>query len=195
MNFQYLIFLGAIVQFVGIYGYIRDTVRGKTKPNRVSWLLWFVSASIASVAAISDGVRWAVLPVFLSGFCPLLVFIASFVNKNSYWQLEKFDYLCGLFSIIALILWGITKEPNVAIVFSIISDGLAATPTIIKSWKFPETETVDAYAVGLFAAITGFFAIEQWTFASYAFPLYLVTVNSLLIVLITKGKHFKIVRT
>jgi hypothetical protein len=178
---QYLVFVGAAVQLVGVISYIKETLKGNTKPNKVTWLLWSVAPLIATFAAISSGVKWSVLPVFMSGFGPLLVLLASFVNKNSYWKLEKFDYLCGLCSVLALVLWGITKEPAIAIIFAIASDAFAAVPTLIKSWKFPETETIDAYTTGLFNSLTSFAAIKMWSFAEVAFPVYLVIVNSSLI--------------
>ncbi|MDP2933760.1 MAG: hypothetical protein Q8N81_06575, partial [bacterium] len=175
---QYLVFVGVVVLFFfGILPYIRDTLKGKTKPNRVTWLMWSVAPLIGAIAAISNGVGWAVLPTFASGFFPLLVVAASFANKNSYWKLEKFDYFCGLCSVLALILWAITKEPVVAIVFAIVSDGFAGIPTLIKSWKHPETETVSAYIVGIFCVATSFVAIKVWDFSSIAFPAYLTTMN------------------
>jgi hypothetical protein len=185
---QYFVILGAIVQLVGVFSYIKETIKGDTKPNRVTWLLWSIAPIIASIAAFSDGVRLSALPVFMAGFGPLLVFIASFVNKNAYWKLEKFDYLCGIFSILALVLWMITKEPIVAIIFAILSDGFAAIPTLVKSWNHPETETVDAFTTGLFNSLTSFFAIKIWNFSSLAFPIYLVIVNTLLIMAILRKK-------
>ena len=89
---QYVVFLGAAAEFVGIYFYIKETLRGSTKPNRVSWFMWSIGSLIAAAAAISSGVGWAALPVFISGLGPLLIFVASFANKNSYWKLESFDY-------------------------------------------------------------------------------------------------------
>jgi hypothetical protein len=68
----------------------------------------------------------------MTGFGPLLVFAASFVNKQSYWRLGPTDYLCSACSVLALVLWRITSNPSVAIVFEIASDGLAALPTLIK---------------------------------------------------------------
>lgn len=177
---QYLVVVGAVVQLVGIASYIRATVRGETKPNRVSWLLWSIAPMIATAAALSDHVTWAVLPVFMSGFGPLLVFIASFANKNSYWKLERFDYWCGVFSLIALILWMITKNPLVAIIFAIMSDLLAGIPTLIKAWARPETERSEPYVAGVFNSATSFAAIRVWTFSSYGFAAYLVVMNILL---------------
>lgn len=187
---QYLVIIGAIVGLAGTFSYIKDTLRGNTKPNKVTWLLWSVAPLIATFAALSDGVRWSVLPVFMAGFGPLLVFISSFVNKNAYWKLEKFDYICGLFSVLALVLWGITKEPVIAIIFAIASDGFAAVPTLLKAWKYPETETANAYVAGLFNALTSFPAIKVWNFSSYAFPVYLIIANILLVIAVYRRKIF-----
>ena len=146
---QYIVIIGSIAQLFGVFLYIKETLKGNTKPNRITWLLWSIAPLIGVLAAIFDGVSpFAVLPVFMAGFGPLLVFIASFVNKNSYWKLEKFDYLCGLFSILALVLWYLTKLPVIVIIFAVISDLLAAIPTIMKSWLHPETESFYPYAGG-----------------------------------------------
>ena len=177
----YLVFVGAAFQLFGNFFYIKETLWGKTKPNRVSWFMWSLGSLIASAAAFSAGVGWATLPVFVSGLGPFLVFIASFANKNSYWKLEKFDYLCGFFSILALILWAITKEPAAAIIFAIVGDVFACLPTIVKAWKRPETESGITHIASLFNALTSFTAIKAWGFTSYAFPVYLVLGNSALI--------------
>lgn len=174
---QYLVYLGSLVMLVGVFSYTRETLRGRTKPNRVTWLLWSIAPLIGTAAAFSDGVRLATLPVFVTGVAPLVVFLASFVNKNSYWKLERTDYVCGAVSLLALILWKVTSDPIIAISFSIVSDALAALPTLIKSWKFPETESGIAYTTAAFGTATSFFVLETGSFSEYAFPLYLVTVN------------------
>lgn len=188
---QYLVIVGAFVQLIGISFYIKSVLRGETKPNRVSWLLWSVAPIIGTFAALSEGVRWAVLPVFTAGFGPLLVFIFSFFNKKSYWKLERFDYICGLLSVLALILWAITKQPIIAIVLSIASDGFAAIPTLVKAWENPETESIGPYATGLFNASTSFAAIKTWNFSSYGFPLYLFIIDGLLLIASLNHKIFK----
>jgi len=189
---QYLVFVGTIVLFFGgVLPYIKDTLKGKTKPNKMTWLMWSVAPLIGGMAAFADGVGWAALPVLASGFYPLLVFAASFVNKNSYWKLEKFDYLCGFFSAIALVLWAITKEPVIAIIFAIISDGFAGAPTLIKSWKYPETETVSTYAVSILCIPTGFASIKVWNFSSVAFLSYLTIMNMLFTSVILTKRFIK----
>jgi len=187
---KYLVFIGALAQFIGIASYIRETIKGKTKPNKVTWLLWSIAPLIATFATLSNGVKLSVIPVFMAGFGPLLVFISSFINKKSYWKIEKFDYVCGVLSVFALVFWAITKNPNIAIIFAILSDGFASIPTLIKSWHYPETETVIPFLAGLFSSTTSFFAIVIWNFSSVAFPLYLIIMNCILIFVITRLKIF-----
>lgn len=188
---QYLVFLGAAVQLIGIIAYIKETIKGNTKPNKVTWLMWAVAPLIATAAALSDGVRLAVLPVFMSGFGPLLVFIVSLSSKKAYWKLERFDYFCGAFSILALVLWVITKEPTVAIIFAILSDGFAAIPTLVKMWKYPETESPGPFIGGLFSILTSFAAIKIWNFSSLAFPIYLISINVALLFSLYRKRLFK----
>jgi len=185
---KYIVILGALVNLVGVFIYIVSTLKWNTKPNKVSWLIRAISPLIASGAALSDGVHWAVLPVFMSGFGTLLVFIASFVNRKAYWRLEKFDYICGVCSVLALVLRWITKQPTIAIIFSIISSWFATVPTIIKSRKHPHTESAAPYIAWLFSAATSVFAMETFGFSEVAFPLYIVIANGLLIATIFRGK-------
>lgn len=183
---QYLVILGISAQLIGITSYIKDTFKGKTKPNRITWLLWAVSPLIATAAALSEGVSWSVLPVFMAGFGPLLVLLASFATKKAYWKLEKFDYFCGICSILALVLWAATDSAEIAIIFSILSDGFASIPTLIKSFKFPETEIINPFAAGLFSSVTGLIAIETFNFSALAFPIYLIAINVILILTIKR---------
>src|SRR3989344_7823141 len=103
---QILVIVSIFISIAGASAYIRDTVRGTTKPNRISWSLWALAPLIGTAAALSAGADvWATTRVFLSGFLPLIVFIASFVNRQSYWKLTFFDMMCGVCSGIALVLW------------------------------------------------------------------------------------------
>jgi hypothetical protein len=116
----------------------------------------------------------------MSGFSPFLIFTASFIAKKAYWKLTSFDYVCGVLSGLALVLWYVTKDPNVAIAFAIASDGLAAIPTLTKAWNHPETESAWPFIVGVFNALTSFGAATMWTFSEYAFPMYLIAINVML---------------
>lgn len=177
---RYLVLIGFAISIYGVFDYVKDTLRGETKPNRVSFAMWALAPFIGTVAAIADGVTWAVVPVFACACSAFLILFASFANKKAYWKLEKFDWYCAGLSLVGLLLWQITKNPNMAILFAIFSDMAAAFPTLVKSWKHPETETASFYVAAAVGAATSFFALEDYSFAEITFPLYLVVIDLVL---------------
>src|SRR5829696_4753108 len=114
------VIVGTIIGSIGALSYIIDTIKGRVKPNRVSFLLWSIAPFVAFAAMLKQGVGISSLMTFSTGFLPLLVFMASFVNKKAEWKITRFDLVCGFLSLIGLALWLITKVGNVAITFSIL---------------------------------------------------------------------------
>jgi hypothetical protein len=130
---------------------------------------------------------------FSTGFLPLMTFIASFVNKKAEWKLTRFDLLCGFLSVLGLILWLITKVGNVAIFFSIVADGLAAVPTIVKAYKYPETELAWPWIATSIGVVLTLSTIKGLTFANSGFIIYIFLIDTLVFLLVQFkiGKKFQ----
>ena len=140
---------------------------------------------IAFSAQIKEGVGFhQALLTFTAGFIPLVIFVASFVNKKSYWRLGRLDLSCGALSLIGLVLWLVTGTGLIAIFFAIIADGLAAFPTVVKSIKFPETENWVIYFAASLSALITLLTINVWSFETFAFSLYIFLLTLMLSVLI-----------
>lgn len=178
------IFVGLALQSWGGISYLFDTIKGKVQPNKVSWLLWSIAPLIAFFAQIKQGVGIEAWSTFIVGFIPLVVFCASFVNKKAKWEIGKLDIVCGILSILGLMLWLITKVGNVAIFFSILADGLAAIPTIVKSYKDPDSESHLPYSLGIPNSIFALLVITDWNFQNWGFVVYLLFVNTIIAVLV-----------
>ncbi len=189
MEFTHLlVVVSACVVIFGASRYIIDTIKGETQPNRITWLMWSIAPLIGSAAAIASGAGlWATARVFLSGFFPLLVLIASFVNKKSYWKLTLFDSFCGICSLLALIFWLGVHSPQIAVLLAAIGDGFALLPTLLKAWKFPQTETGITYIASLVATILVLPSIPVWNIVNSAFQIYLLIANSVLIIAIYRS--------
>jgi len=184
-----LVIVSVFVSLSGSAAYVFDTLKGKTRPNRVSWFLWAAAPLIGTGAAISSGAdAWATARIFLAGFVPLIVIIVSFVNKQSYWKLTKFDFACGVCSVLALIVWFSADSPVLAILLAAIGDGLASLPTLIKSWKYPETETGWTFVAGFIATLLVLPSIPVWNIQNSAFQIYLLVVNALLVYFIFRKR-------
>jgi len=178
------IIIGTLIGAAGSLAYLIDTVKGKVKPNRVSFLLWSIVPFIAFFAQIKQGVGLEALMTFSTGFMPLTVFLASFVNKQAEWKLTRFDLMCGILSIVGLVLWMITNVGNVAIFFSIVADGFAAIPTIVKAYKYPDTEIAWPWIATVFGVVLTLLTLSTFTFANCGFILYILVVNMLIYALV-----------
>lgn len=187
INENFVIF-GFILQALGSLKYIIETIKGRIKPNRVTFFLWALAPLIAFAAQINQGVGIQSLLTFSVGFFPLLILIASFVNKKAEWKLEKFDFICGALSLIGLLLWYITRQGNIAITFAIFADGLAALPTIVKTYRYPETENGWLYLTRVIYALLTLLTIKNWSFAYYSFPLYILIVD--IVIFVLAERHF-----
>ena len=186
---HWLVVLSAVISVAGSYAYIKDTLAGKTKPNRVSWSMWALAPLIGTGAALSSGADfWPTVRIFLAGFIPLLVFFTSFANRQGYWKITKFDSICGVFSLASFIAWLAGDSPRVAILLAVLGDGFACLPTIVKAWKYPETETGVTYLASFVSVVLVIPSIPVWNIENSAFQVYLLIASTLLLVAVYRKK-------
>ncbi len=178
------IFLGVAVGALGTAVYLRDTLRGTTQPNRVTWLLWAVAPLLAAAVELDEGVGLRALPTFMVGFMPLLVLAASFRSSGAVWRVRRLDYACGLMSVVGTTVWLATRNGILAICAAIAADFLAGVPTLMKSWSHPQTETVHTYAGAVVSMAILLLTIQHWSFDVAAFPVFILCMASVECVLV-----------
>lgn len=177
------VLLGALLSAMGSLSYLRDTITGKAQPNRVTWLLWAIVPFIALSAQLNENVGAVAIVTFMAGFSPLLIFLASFTHRNK-WKVTKLDLTCGALSVTGIVLWQLTGDGVAAIAFSILADGLAAVPTIVKAYRHPETENWHVFALAMINAIIALLTVRTWDFTHYGFAAYVLVHCAILVILI-----------
>lgn len=185
---DFLVLVAALASLVAAGLYIREMFRGKAKPNKVSWLMWSISPFIVTGVAVYTGVTWAAIPVFMIGFAPFLIFMASLFTKKAFWKLNNFDYLCGGLSASALVLWVVTMEPILSIALAIMSDVIASIPTLTKVWSKPETESVWPFITGTLNSVASLMVAVSWSFSEISFPIYQLLINPLFVFMVVRRK-------
>jgi len=169
----HFVFLGAAIGLAGAASYAVDTIRGKTQPNRVTWLLWAIAPLLAFAVEVNKGVGLQSVLTFTVGFGPLVVFGASFVNPKSVWKLSRLDYTCGALSIGGTIGWLVTRQGLVALAAAVVADALAGVPTVIKSWRAPGTESAAVYIGSCINAVITLLTVKHISAYVVTFPLYI----------------------
>ena len=178
------VFIAVVISVVGVSIYARDTVRGLTEPNRVTWLLWTVAPLLAFVSEVRQGVGMTSLMTLAYALCPLIVLVASFVNTRSTWRLGPFDIGCGIASCAGLVLWLVTANDTVALFSFIVADLLAGLPTVLKSWRDPSSESPSAFLGGTLSTLVTLATVTVWTSAEVAFPIFVLAYNVFLLTLV-----------
>src|SRR3989344_2343358 len=186
-----IIFVGVLINLFCSLWYIKNIFHGGIKPNLVSWFMWMLAPFFGFFFMIQAGTGLSALPVFMAGFFSLLIFIFSIFHKNAYLKINNFYLICGLISLTSLILYVFTHNLGISILFAIISDSLAYIPTIIKSWKFPETESSSTYVGGLISNALSMLIIKNWLFSIYSFNISILIMNLVVIFCIYRKKIFK----
>lgn len=182
---DYWAYVAAVINVLGTLTYVMDVFSGKARPNRVTWGVLTIAPMIAFASMLSQGVGMAQsIVTFSVGFSPFLIFVSSFLVKHPAWQLKRFDIGCGVLSLFGLLLWWITGEGNVAIIFSILADGLAFLPTLVKAYYHPETESPWTFMASEVATIIGLMTVKNWNFETVGFQLYILAANIFAIVFI-----------
>jgi len=179
------VYVGIVIPFLGDGFYIRDTIKGLTQPNRVSWLMWGIATSLVGFAQIRQGVVLPCLLSFAIGLGDLLVFGVSFIRGNGVWKLGPFDLACGIASALGLIVWAASSNNTAALIAFVVADAFATIPTLMKSWLAPQSETTAVYLASVVSSAMVLATVLVWTSAAVAFALWLAAINFLLVILIS----------
>ncbi|MFC7619441.1 hypothetical protein [Microlunatus sp. GCM10028923] len=189
----HFVFLAAAIGLTGTIRYAIGTLRGRTSPNRVTWILWAAAPLIGFFAQLDSQVGLPAVSTLAIGVGPLLVVIASFVNKRATVRLTAFDFACGAVAVVSLIIWlGLDAAP-VAVVFAVLAEAVGAVPTVRKAWRDPWSENAVFYVlVGVNGTLT-LLTLINWTPATWGFPGYLVLLSLTMTAVITLRR--KVVRS
>lgn len=190
----YFIYIAVFIRLLGGVSYLRATLDGRARPNPLSWFFWGTTPIIAFFAEISAGVGLPALATLALGISPLAVFVAVMYKNPRLFQLDAFNLLCGILAILGIILWRATENPDTAIMLAIIADIASVLPTLRKIWRFPNSEHSPTYLMSASSMTLVLFTIQQWNFATFAFPVYVLCINLFILWFIGQAKLLRVTK-
>ena len=164
------VFLAAALSLFGGYGYIRDTLRGDTSPNRVTWGLWALEGVLGFVVEIQQHVGLASLMTLMLGFVPVVVILASLKSPHGVWRIGRFDVVCGCIAGAGLVFWGVVNQPTIALVAFVAADQVAALPTVRKAFLAPMSESPRLFFLGFVNCAITMLTLRHFSTAGALFP-------------------------
>jgi hypothetical protein len=185
------IIVAILLRLAGGTRYLLATLHGKAQPNIVSWSLWSLTALIAFTSQVSKGVGVEALVTLAVGIGPLAVVMASLLKGRHKIEITRLDLLWLALALLGIFLWIKTSDPLFALLMSIVSDIFSSIPTVVKSFRAPETESASAYSLTILSMTITLLALQRWEVMNWAFPLYILAINLTFVVLIMLPKQLR----
>lgn len=183
-------YTSGILFMLSVIPYVRSILKGDTKPQRITWLIWAVLVFIAFFSQLAKGATWSLLLTAGDAIAIIIVFIFSI--KYGVGGFSKIDILSLVGAGLSLVLWYFTNEPAIALFLIIIIDLIGANLTFIKSWRNPETEYWFSWAMCGIGGFFGVLSVGNFNFVLLSYPLYIFLINSLMaVIILTRGKILK----
>lgn len=182
MDYKSILGIAAVVLgFIGYFPYVRDTLKGTTRPHAFSWFVWGTMEAIAFFAQIAKGAEagaWAAGASALVAF-----FIASVAFSRKDKQIRMFDWIALSGAFIGIALWRLTASPLLAIIAVTIADAFGFIPTFRKAYTKPHEETLFEYVCSALKWIVSLPALGSFNLTTTLYPVSLIFTNSAFVVM------------
>ena len=182
--------ISAVLVFAAMPPYIIDVIKGKTRPERMTWFILSLLGVIAFISQIEAGASWSLVFSGLDTLGSLTVLGLSFWHGVG--GATKLDFLALGVAGVGVAVSLIAKEPLAALIGVIVADFSGMILTILKVWKDPKSETTISWLLFATAGVFGLLTISEWTLGVALYPLYLVLANySVPVIQLVRAKSYK----
>jgi hypothetical protein len=178
------ILVSSVLALISPLVYSRSILKGKAKPHRTTRLVLLIITGLTTASLFAQNNHVAIYLAAISTLQSILIFFLSLKRGMGGWA--KSDITCLVIAMIGIILWRITKNPVIALYFAISADFTGMIPTLIKTYKFPKTEVWSFFLLDVFAAGFSLLAVKIWTVEQYVYPIYVMSINLIMVILIIK---------
>lgn len=165
-DFNVFASLALIVSISAYIPYLLAVWQGKTKPKRMTWLVWGMVDTIIFGAMLVQNELAPQMLAYVFGAAAILG-LSFFKGGEGGWTRE--DQLVFAGSMIAMALWFFLTA-NAAIVMSLVAISIGTIPTWKRLWQDPSSEPFLPWVLFLVGGFFGLLAIQEWTLASALGP-------------------------
>lgn len=188
--FASLAFLFSVVAYVP---YARSVIVSDTKPTISAWASWWLmDAAILGGMIAANEIAWQMVAyivgiAFVIGACVYKIFViggAEQKEEGTGWT--RLDSFCLAIVVIAIGLWVISGNPNIAIVLSLVAITIGTVPMLANIWHHPEREPLLPWVLWLVGGTFGVLAIPVWNIAGALTPIWFLVLQALVVLLVSR---------
>jgi hypothetical protein len=179
--------LGVLAGVIGIFDtipYLRDVMRGSTRPHRGTWLIWSALAVVVCLSSWADGASWSLVMLLTQAVLTTAVFGIAIVRGQGGTTITELMLIAVAAA--GVVGWLLSGEPLIATLCVVAADLIAAAMMVPKTYRDPDSETLATY---VYASIGGALAAGAVGVADDAatlllYPIYYCLANGAIAALI-----------
>lgn len=159
--------------------YVIETIKGKVKPERISWLLWTMLGFTYYISAIrEDGAAFFTFGELIGPGIILALAVKFGVGGKS-----RFDQYSLLVALLAFVLLFVFDGVLISLVMALIVDGIGALLTIRKLKLDPASESRSFWGMAAIGSVLALLALDTFNTETLLFPVYVLLLSTYIFVL------------
>jgi hypothetical protein len=167
--------LAGVVGVVDTVPYVRDIVRGTTRPHRGTWFIWGMLAVVVCVSQRADGASWSLVMAGTQAVLTSLIFVLAIRRGEG--GLGATDGMLIAIAAGGMAAWVVVDEPVIATACVIAADLIAAAMMVPKVYRDPGSETLMTFALAGVGGALATGAVGATDASLLCYPIYYCLVN------------------
>ncbi|HTE63145.1 MAG TPA: hypothetical protein VK631_22515 [Solirubrobacteraceae bacterium] len=177
--------LGVLAGAIGVADtvpYVRDILRGSTRPHRGTWLIWGVLAVVVCLSQRADGASWSLIMAGTQAVLTSLIFMLAIRRgEGGVTGIERIMIAVAGAGVIG---WILADQPIVATACVVAADLIGAAMMLPKTHRDPESETLVTFALASLGGAVAAGAVGVIDISLLLYPAYYCIVNGAIALLI-----------
>ncbi len=172
----------------GYIPYAFDIIKGRARPARSArvMFLFLLLVTILQQLSVHSGSLIAFTLSELIGSVAVLLLAL----KHGVGGLSRLDLACYILLVVDIVVWLVTGNALLALHLTVLADLIAFTPTLVKTWRTPKSETALFFVTGIIAPTLNIAATGRYSYAVLLFPIYLALANLVeTLLIVVRGRH------
>jgi hypothetical protein len=177
--------LGVLAGAIGVADtvpYVRDILRGGTRPHRGTWLIWGVLAIVVCLSQRADGASWSLIMAGTQAVVTGFIFLLAIRRGEG--GVSASERIMIAVAGVGIIGWIAVHEPIVATACVIAADLIGAAMMVPKTYRDPGSETLATFAFASFGGALAAGAVGVLDISLLLYPIYFCLVNGAIALLI-----------
>lgn len=162
--------IAALLALISSFLYVKDILRGNTKPHTYTWLIWSIVTTIAFLGQWVSGGGPGSWATGVAAVVTIFTLILSLRGGYGTKDINNFDKICLALALVAILPWFLAKSVLWSVILATLIDLIAFFPTMRKTWYAPRSESLGSMYTDAVKHSLSIFSMSSYSLVNVIFP-------------------------